>query len=196
MPEAVHNLPKLKMHAIVSFLDRKNDRTVRSLSKELEKTLGVQAPDPHITYQGATDYNFAKLENRLKRFSRRSRRFRVPAGGVALFSGFTPTLYIPVVRTPELSKFHLSLWRTISSAASGISPHYKTEFWVPHITLARDIDHRKIPKVISWLSRTDLELDIIVDNLGLIVYDGETHHPRSKFGLGKGLASYGTRPSP
>ena len=175
------------MHAVVSLLDTKSGRIVRSLSKELEKTLGVQAPDPHISYQGATDYNFARLENSLKKFSRRSRRFRVPAGGVGLFSGFTPTLYIPVVRTPELSKFHLSLWRTISPAASGISPYYKAEFWVPHITLARDIDYRKIPKVISWLSRKDLELDIIVDNLGVIVYNGETHSLRSKFRLGNRL---------
>src|SRR5215467_13806614 len=103
-----------KMHAVVSFLDKKSSRTVRSVSKKLEKTLGVHAPDPHISYQGATDYNFEKLENRLQQFARRSPEFRVPAGGVGLFSGFTPTLYIPVVRTQELSKFHLSLWRAIS----------------------------------------------------------------------------------
>ncbi len=185
------------MHAVVSLLDKKSNRAVRSLSKELEKTLGVQAPDPHISYQGATEYNFAKLENNLRRFARRSRRFRVQAGGIGLFSGFTPTLYIPVVRTPELSKFHLSLWRTISSAASGISPYYKMEFWVPHITLARDIDYRKISKVISLLSRKELDLDIIVDNLAVIFYDGETHNLRSKIPIGQSSPTpYRTRRSP
>ncbi len=172
------------MHAVVSLLDKKSGRIVRPLSKELEKTLGVQAPDPHISYQGATDYNFAKLEKNLRRLSRLNRRFRVHAGGLGLFSGFTPTLYIPVVRTPALSKFHLSLWRTISSTASGVSPYYKPEFWVPHITLAREIDYRKIPKVVGWLSRKELELDIIVDNLAIIFYDGDNHTLRSKFRLG------------
>ncbi len=153
------------MHAVVSLLDKKSSRAVRSLSKELEKTLGVQAPDPHISYQGATDYNFVKLENNLRRFARRSHRFRVHAGGVGLFSGFTPTLYIPVVRTP--------------------APYYKIEFWVPHITLARDIDYRKISKVISLLSRKELDLDIIVDNLAVIFYNGVTHDLRSKIPIGQ-----------
>jgi len=128
------------MHAVVSLLDQKNARIVSSLSKELEKTLGLQGPQPHISYQGATEYDFAKLENRLDRFVKRNRRLRVLAGGLGVFSGFTPTLYIPVVRTPELSKFQMSLWRTISPAASGISPYYKPESWVPHVTLARDIE--------------------------------------------------------
>ncbi|TMI09491.1 hypothetical protein E6H34_01730 [Candidatus Bathyarchaeota archaeon] len=142
------------MQAIVSFLDSKNDRTVRSLSKELEKTLGIHAPDPHFSFQSATEYNFAKLEARLHMFAKRSRRFRAHAGGLGLFTGFIPTLYIPVVRTPELSRLHLSLWRTISSMASGLSPHYKPESWVPHITLARDvIDERSLSKVIGRLCR-------------------------------------------
>jgi 2'-5' RNA ligase len=174
-----------RMHAVVSLLDKKSDRTVRSLSKELEKTLGVQAPDPHISYQGATKYNFVKLERSLQRFARSSRRFRVPAGALGLFTGFTPTLYIAVVRTPELSKFQFALWRRIFSAASDVSPYYKPDYWVPHITLARDIDYRKLTKVIGRLSRKELELDIVVDNLAVIFYDGETHSLRSKFQLGK-----------
>src|SRR6266481_5868921 len=109
------------MHAVVSLLDKKNDRTVRSLSEELEKTFGVHSqyrtPDPHLSYQGATEYNLAKLEHRLQSFAKRNRMFRVRAGGLGLFTGFTPILYIPVVRTPQLSRFHSSLWKAISFSA-------------------------------------------------------------------------------
>jgi len=173
------------MHAVVSFLDKKSDRTVRSISKELEKTLGVQAPEPHISYQGATKYKFVKLEGRLQRFAKSSRRFRVRASGLGLFTGFTPTLYIPVVRTPELSKFQFSLWRRIFSTASNVSPYYKPDFWVPHITLAGGFDYRRLAEVIGRLSRKELELEIVVDNLAVIFYDGETHSLLSKFQLGK-----------
>jgi 2'-5' RNA ligase superfamily len=188
MFEAASPFAKLKMHAIVSLLDEKNDRTVRSLSDELEKTFGVHAqfrtPDPHFSYQGATNYSLPRLERRLDRFARRSRRFRVHAGGLGLFTGFTPVLYIPVVRTPELSKFHLSLWRTVSSTGSGISPYYKPESWVPHITLAQGgIDQRTLPKVMGKLCRKELELDITVDNLAIIFFDGEKHALRSRFQL-------------
>ncbi len=174
------------MHAVVSLFD-KNDHSVRSLSGELEKTLGTRLysmmPDPHLSYQGATKYNFAKLESRLRRFARRTRRFRVRAGGLGIFTGFTPTLYTPIVRTIGLSRFQLSLWKSISSTGSGLNPYYKPEAWVPHITLARGISERTLTKAIRSLCRKEIELDIKIDNLAVIEFDGKAHIVRSKFQL-------------
>jgi 2'-5' RNA ligase len=182
------------MQAVVSLLDKKNERTVRALSEELAKTFGLNTQymvsDPHISYQGAIEYDLKKLEHRLRSFARRNRRFRVHAGGLGIFTGFTPVLYIPLVRTQALSKFHLSVWRTISSTASGISPFYEPRSWVPHITLAQGgIDKRTLPKVIGRLSRMELELDITVDNLAVIYHDGKTHSVRSRFRLGRAMGN-------
>jgi 2'-5' RNA ligase len=174
------------MHAVVSLFD-KNDHNVRSLSEELEKTLGTRLysmmPDPHLSYQGATKYNFAKLEGQLRRFAQRTHRFRVRAGGLGIFTGFTPTLYTPIVRTIELSRFQLSLWKSISSTGSGLNPYYKPEAWVPHITLARSISERTLTKAIRSLSRKEIELDVKIDNLTVIEFDGKVHSVRSKFQL-------------
>jgi 2'-5' RNA ligase len=174
------------MHAVVSLFD-KNDRSVRSLSGELEKTLGTRVysmmPDPHLSYQGATKYNFAKLEGQLRRFAKRTHRFRVRAGGLGIFTGFTPTLYTPIVRTIELSRFQLSLWKSISSTGSGLNPYYKPEAWVPHITLARGISERTLTKAIRSLARKEIELDLKIDNLTVIEFDGKAHIVRSKFQL-------------
>ena len=175
------------MHAVVSLFD-KNDHSVRSLSGELEKILGKRLysmmPDPHLSYQGATKYNFAKLEGRLRRFARRTRRFRVRAGGLGIFTGFTPTLYAPIVRTIGLSRFQLSLWKSISFTGSGLNPYYKPEAWVPHITLARGISERTLTKAIRSLCRKEIELDLKIDNLTVIEFDGKAHTIRSKFPLG------------
>jgi hypothetical protein len=137
------------MHAVVSFLDRKNDRTVRTLWKQLERAFGIdgvyRTPYPHFSYQGASHYDLKKLESRLQRFASRAKRLTVHAGGLGVFTGFTPVIYIPIVRTLELSRFHEALWNTISPNASRISPHYKPEFWTPHITLAQlGIDGRNL----------------------------------------------------
>jgi len=118
------------MHAVVSLFDN-NDHSVRSLSGELERILGTRLysmmPDPHLSYQGATKYNFAKLENQLRRIAKRTRRFRIHASGLGIFTGLTPIHYIPVVRTIELSRFQLSLWKRVSSTGSGLNPYYKPE---------------------------------------------------------------------
>ena len=174
------------MHAVVSLFDG-NNRIVRSLSGDLEKTLGTRLysmmADPHLSYQGATKYNFAKLEDQLRRFAKRTRRFRVHAGGMGIFTGFTPTLYIPVVRTPELSRFQLSLWKSISSTGSGLNPYYEPEAWVPHITLAQGISERTLTRVVLSLARKEIELDIKIDNLAVIEFDGKAHRVHSKVQL-------------
>jgi 2'-5' RNA ligase len=153
----------------------------------LKKSLGTRVyakmPDPHISYQGATNYNFPKLEQRLLSFAKRTSRLRIRAGGLGVFTGLTPTLYIPVVRTSELSKLHLALWKGISSMGSGLNPLYKTEAWVPHITLARGISERTLTKAIRSLSRKEIELDLKIDNVAIIEFDGEAHTVRSKFQL-------------
>ena len=118
------------MHAVVSLFDKK-DHNVRTLSGELEKILErhvySRMPELHLSYEGATKYNFAKLENQLRRIAKRTRRFRVHAGGLGIFTGLTPILYIPVVQTIELSRFQLSLWKSVSSTGSGLNPYYKPE---------------------------------------------------------------------
>src|SRR5712691_8530246 len=175
------------MNAVVSLFD-KNDHSVRSLSGDLEEVLGrhvySRMPELHLSYQGATKYNFANLENQLCRIAKRTRRFRVHAGGLGIFTGFTPTLYIPVVRTIELSRFQLSLWKSVSSTGSGLNALYRPEAWIPHITLARGISERTLTKAIRSLSRKENELDIEIDNLTIIEFDGKVHSVRSKFQLG------------
>src|SRR2546425_10949548 len=90
------------MHGVVSLFDKK-DHNVRTLAGELEKILErhvySRMPELHLSYEGATKYNFAKLENHLRRIAKRTRRFRVHAGGLGIFTGLTPILYHP--RCPD-----------------------------------------------------------------------------------------------
>ena len=173
------------MHAVVSFLDSKNMRVVRSFSKDVDNSLrshdALGTPVAHISYQGASEYNMEKLEHVLRRFASQSRRFKVHAGGLGIFTGFTPVLYIPVVRTSELSRFHLLLLRRIASIGSGISEYYKPDLWIPHITLARTgVNQRPLAEIIGRLARKDLELDITIDNLAIIRDDNGRYSVRSR----------------
>jgi 2'-5' RNA ligase len=174
------------MHAIVTLFDRKNDELIRSLWKELERTFHVRGvlktPYPHFSYQIASKYNIEKLEADLERISSNSRPFSVHAGGLGLFTGPASVLYIPVVRTAELSKFQESLWKKVAVDGSGISPYYEPHFWTPHVTLAQwDINEKNLPKIIGRLAKRQLDIEIKVDNLAVIFDDGKTQKIRSKF---------------
>ena len=89
---------------------------------------------------------------------------------------------IPVVRTSELSRFHLSLLRRISSIGSGLSEYYKPDLWTPHITLARTgVNQRTLAEIIGKLARKEFELDITIDNLSTIQDDNGRYSVRSRF---------------
>lgn len=174
------------MHAVVTLFDRKNDKLVRSLWKELEHNFHIRGvyktPFPHFSYQIASDYAMSKLESKLETIAKKSTRFIVRAGGLALFTGLTPVLHIPVVRTLQLSKFHESLWKKTLPLGSSISPYYAPDIWTPHITLAQwDINERNLPMIIRRLSKRVLELEIKVDNLAIIFDDGKSQRVRAKY---------------
>lgn len=174
------------MHGIVSLLDKRNDARVRLLWKDLDESFHLKGvygtPYPHFSYQVASDYDVVRLETALRKFTKRAKPFAVHAGGLGVFSGPNPVLYIPVTRTLELSTLHLSLWRAVTPFGSAVSSHYKPENWVPHITLAQsDINQRNLADVVGSLSKKALSLTIEVDNLGLICDDGRAQTVLSKF---------------
>jgi hypothetical protein len=161
------------MLGVVSLLDNKHCQLVGDLWAELAQecaACGVYAsPYPHFSYQLATHYDAEQLELVLQRFAAERVSFRVRASGLGIFTGSQPVLYIPVVRSLELTQFHAALWQEISSTASGISEFYHPSRWIPHITLGiGDMHKDNLSRIVRLLAERDLNWEITVDNIALI----------------------------
>jgi 2'-5' RNA ligase len=161
------------MHGVVSLLDHKHHQLVKDLWAELAREFAVRevytAPEPHVSYQLARHYNVKSLELVLRRFTANKTSFHVRTGGLGIFAGPHPVLYIPVVRSPELTQFHEALWQEISYAGSGIEDYYHPAHWMPHITLGiGDLDKDNLPQIVRFLSERDFNWEIIIDNIGLV----------------------------
>jgi 2'-5' RNA ligase len=177
------------MHAVATLFDKKNDRLIRSLWKDLEEKFRLRGvyktPIPHFSYQIASDYVFDRLQLKLEKFAGRSHSFTVHARGLAFFAEPHPVLYIPIVKTTELSKFQEILWKKLASISKGVPKYYGPELWVPHITLAQhDVNKRNLPKIIAWLSEKKLDLEIDVNNFAIIFDDGTSQRVHSEFLFG------------
>jgi 2'-5' RNA ligase len=110
----------------------------------------------------------------LQRLAGQSSEFQVRTTGLGIFGGLQPVVFIPVVRSSELTRFHQALWQAISQAGSGIVDYYHPDQWVPHITLAHgDLDLGNLPDVVHFLSERSFNWEILVDNIALI-YDAGT----------------------
>jgi 2'-5' RNA ligase superfamily len=178
------------MHGVVSLLEDKYYRQVEDLWAELEKEFGVRGvyvtPYPHFSYQVASYYDTEVLEPILRDFASKSSPFQIHAGGLGIFTGASPVLYIPIVRTQELNRFHAALWQEISQAGARIVDYYHPEYWVPHITIGfGDMNKDNLAQIVRLLSDRDFNWKITVDNLALIYDTGSKQELKSRFDLKK-----------
>ena len=102
------------MHGIVSLLDSDHNQQVEELWVELERRFSVRGvyitPYPHFSYHVAQDYDLDKTESVLERITSNITTFKVRTSGLSVFTGASPVLYIPAVRSLELTQLHEEIW--------------------------------------------------------------------------------------
>ena len=104
--------------------------------------------------------------------------------GLGIFTGSPPVLYVPIVRTRELSEFHATVWKHAARTASGTVDYYHPDDWLPHITLAfGDIHKDNLPDVIR-LSERPLHWHMAINNLSFVEDTGEEQGVRFHFEFG------------
>jgi 2'-5' RNA ligase len=107
---------------------------------------------------------------------------------LGIFTGAQPVLFIPVVRSPEITLFHRTLWPEIFGVGSGIVAYYSAENWLPHITLAhRDIHPDNLPEIVRFLSKREFNWEIAVNNLSFIHDTGLQQELRFRFNFNDGF---------
>jgi hypothetical protein len=176
------------MHGIVSLLDNDYYQLVEELWAELEREFSVQGvyvtPYPHFSYHVAQVYDVDKIEPVLQRITSNITTFKVRTSGLAIFTGASPVLYIPVVRSLELTQLHQELWEQISTASSGIVEYYHPEQWMPHITIGfGDISKENLSQIIPFLAERDFNWEITVNNLAFIYDTGTKQEMKSRFDI-------------
>jgi 2'-5' RNA ligase len=165
------------MQAVVSLLDDYYYELTEALWRELETQFGLRGvyttPHPHFSYHVARSYDLDSLMPRLDRLIHATPPFQVRATGLGIFTGKSPVLYIPIVRSPALAQFHRALWSELAVCAAGSLAYYGPEQWLPHITLGSgDIQKDLLAEVVRLLGERDFNWTITVDNLAFVEEDG------------------------
>jgi hypothetical protein len=96
------------MDGIVTFLDNDHYQPVEELWAELKRDFLVDGvyitPYPHFSYHVAQLYDVDKIEPGLERITSNITTFKVRTSGLGIFTGTSPVLNIPVVRSLELTQ--------------------------------------------------------------------------------------------
>jgi 2'-5' RNA ligase len=166
------------VNGITSLLDEKHYKLTQQIWADLDYHLGLRGiyitPFPHFTYKVAQKFDLAELEPVLAQIATEQKPFRVRTGGIGIFPGEKPVVYIPVVRDAYLSNFHRELWQKLSGIGENAEFYYEPPHWMPHISLAfGDVTTDNLPDVIAYVNELDLYWELEVNNLAVIYDDGE-----------------------
>jgi len=161
------------MDALVSLVDEKHYNLVVELWDELEQACGLKGvrvtPFPHFSWSVAQSYFDVELEKIVGMIASSVRPFKVRTAGVGMFTGDKPVVYLPVVKTVELMRYHGLIWQLTAPVSRERSRYYSPENWMPHITLAYDdITTRNIGPVMERLAFRSFDWEFTVDNIALI----------------------------
>jgi 2'-5' RNA ligase len=180
------------MNGVVSLLDDFHNQAVHQLWAELAENFGLKGisitPIPHFSYHVAQAYDDSLLEQALTAVADKLEPFEVQTGGLGIFSGPVPVLYIAVTRTAELSRIHEQVYQHVVEHSRGEVSYYQPPTWTPHITLAHgDLTPAILGNVIPLLAGRNFDWRIKIDNVATIYSTGVQHTLRSRFPLGTQL---------
>jgi len=176
------------MEGIVSLLDDKHYQLVEDLWTELVREFETRdvyvTPYPHFSYHIAAHYDIESLTPIIERITSNIATFQVRTSGLGIFTGATPVIYIPVVRSLELTQLHEALWQEISPTASGTQEYYHPNQWMPHITIGfGDINKENLPSIVRWLNERDFTWEITVNNIAYIQDTGTEQVLKARFDI-------------
>ncbi|HEX9115563.1 MAG TPA: 2'-5' RNA ligase family protein, partial [Anaerolineae bacterium] len=111
------------MDGIVSLLDNQHRDRVQALWAELEREFGLRGVFatrfPHFSYHVAEVYHNDRLAPILARFAPSHAPLLARTTGLGIFTGAQPVVFIPVVRTPNLTRLHQELWWAVDGTTEG-----------------------------------------------------------------------------
>jgi 2'-5' RNA ligase len=170
------------MHAVVSLFEQETQDKIEQIWKLLNQYFGIESmyatPIPHYSYHVSSNYEKEKVKKVLEHAASSVAPFSVKTAGIGIFPGELPVLFMPVVRTPQLTKLHQLLWDGLGCACDmsvGSSPLYSPENWIPHVTLAHgDIHVGNLCRIIRMLQTKVSSWEISVDNISLIWDSGSS----------------------
>ncbi len=162
--------------------------TVRGWWELLEAELGLQGlrrvPFPHVTLMGYDGLDQAKIQAELLPEIEGLGPISLKTSGLGLFFRPQPVIYLPVVRSRELTEFHRGLLKVVESLGGEVMPLHTPEAWMPHLTLAQfDLTPELQLEAVKLLSGLDLSLEFEVRNLTLFEWIGPRFEPLDRYPL-------------
>ncbi|HEY9077154.1 MAG TPA: 2'-5' RNA ligase family protein [Anaerolineaceae bacterium] len=161
------------MFAIATLINATASSQVQSFWDTLDMVCGLAGikvtPNPHFSWQSADRYTQNELDTILTNIAKKTKPFYTKTTGLGIFTGEKPVLYLPVVKTSNMTILHNLIWDSVKDLAVVVNHYYAPDTWMPHITLAiRDVDSENIACAVKHFLSMNLSFEVRVDHFALV----------------------------
>lgn len=127
---------------------------------------------PHLSWHVAAHYDQDLLDEYLRRLARKIGPVPLNVAGVGVFSGKSPVIYLPITKTPVITRLHHLLWIELGAISTDVNPNYDPMVWIPHVSLSiGEVSRDVISKVITEMAYLSLDFQLIAANLAILYKD-------------------------
>lgn len=166
------------MLAVASLLDQEYSDKVNKIVSQLDSIFGLKGvqltPYPHLTWLTTDVSKMSVLKDYLRRLSEQSQPLSARTMGIGIFPGDKPVIYIPILRTREINRFHARMHQEIGEFSDQIGHFYDPNLWMPHLTLALgDTSSWSLAPVLHYLNQFRFDWTMSLDNLCIIKKSGD-----------------------
>jgi hypothetical protein len=142
---------------------------------------------PHFSWQVAVDYDLQSMIPAVTALASTWQEFSISTAGLGLFTGNSPVLYLPIIKTQNLLEKHKELWDLCSTFGTEVSSMYAPESWLPHITLVHQgfsLDNTTC--IIKDLYLQKISLQFLVKKIEIIYQNNGNEGIKAEILLQKG----------
>ena len=180
------------MHALISTLPKPYEDQVLQLWDELEERFGCKyvrtATVPHFTWQLGERYELDAVIPLLRTSAEALEPFDIAVQRVEHFVSQSPTVFLEILKNPDLVKTHLDIWQLLQEHTKEPNLLYSPALWHPHITLAvQDLSWEDLPAALALIQSKNIDWRVMIDHFSILRQEPDgavtlEHH----FQFGKG----------
>lgn len=143
------------------IFDRESEAAMREVWRVVARAggsntmLGLDYP-PHLTLLMAERLDFERTRGGFMHLAAATRPLEIALSGLGIFPGQSGVLYLAPVVTRELLDLHACYYSLVSQYADPPTEYYRTETWVPHITVGYGLTPEAIGAAVQALMSVQL----------------------------------------
>ncbi len=162
-------------YAVVLYFNKHSEKFIREIWTKLSDNgipseihhVGIR---PHITLGIYDDLTCQPCDNELSRFAPQTSHLHLECTHLGIFTQPEKVLFLAPTATRELIDFHTHIHKLLDRQTKGAWELYQPGKWVPHCTLALDMDQEKLDQAVSVCSNIKLPVDLHATQIGVVEF--------------------------